>query len=150
MGLAHAANNALSCQLPQPVDRVDDVQIALEPDAVKVNRDMIVTMSPAGMEAGRKRHSARPKGKGLSPRRIKAGAGYDRHLTPRQRRTDNERLVSKTGHGAATRHLSSAAVCPQVGPWSLLLSCFLLQSRYIADRCTKRRLGPLGVGSGYV
>ena len=56
----------------RPVDRIDDVHVALKPGAVEIDRDMADQYVAVGTEAGRKRHSALPNGKGLSPRWISA------------------------------------------------------------------------------
>ena len=40
MSLRHTANHALGRQLAQPIDRVDHVQIALEPGPIEVDGNM--------------------------------------------------------------------------------------------------------------
>src|ERR1700688_1240171 len=59
-------------------------------------------MSPAGMEGGRKRHSALPNGEGLSPRRI--NAALDTIATRRcaSGGPPTNGWVSDAGQGAAT------------------------------------------------
>jgi hypothetical protein len=40
MGRRHRADHALGGQLPQPVDREDDIPVLLKPGAVEIDRDM--------------------------------------------------------------------------------------------------------------
>src|SRR5277367_4192475 len=135
MSLRHTANHALGRQLAQPIDRVDHVQIALEPGPIEVNRDM------ARQDVARWHGSRQETTLSTAERERfvaaadQCGAGYDCHSTLRERRTADERLalegrarsgnhriprrlryVLKSGHGRSSvqisqrtrRHLPSA------------------------------------------
>jgi hypothetical protein len=95
MGLSHTADHALDRQLAQPVDRVDDVQIALEPGAVEVNRDMARQDIARGYGSWQETTLSTAERERLVAAPYQCGAGYDCHSTLRQRRTNNERLGLK-------------------------------------------------------
>src|SRR5271170_4738662 len=95
MGLSGTANHALARQFAQPVDRVNNVQIALEPGAVEVNRDM-ARQDIARGHGGRKETTlSTAKWERLVTAPYQRSAGDDCHSALRQRWTDNERFGLK-------------------------------------------------------
>jgi hypothetical protein len=92
MGLSRTANDALRRQLAQAVHRIDDVQIALEPGTIEVNRDMARQDVARGHGSWKETTLSAAKWKRLVSAPYQCSAGYDCHSTPRQRWTGNERL----------------------------------------------------------
>ena len=117
VGLRHAADHALRRQFAQPVDWIDDVQVALEPGAVEIDRD--VADQDISRWHGRRQEAAfgTAEREGLIATLDQRGAGDDRHSALRQRRTDNEGLRCRSsGTERPERRRASAAVCPQAEP----------------------------------
>ncbi len=122
MGLSHTADHALSYQLAQPVDWVDDVEIALESRAIEVDRDMAHQDVVGRHESGQETTFGATEAERLVAAPDQCGAGYDCQPPLRQWRTKDERLNVKGGtrscnHGISCRlryvlksrhHLTSA------------------------------------------
>src|ERR1700733_102006 len=92
MRLSHTANHALRHQFAQAVDRVDDVQIALEPGTVEVDGNVAHQEVARGQGSRQEAALSTAKRERFLSAPYQRGAGYDCHSALCQRRTPDERL----------------------------------------------------------
>jgi hypothetical protein len=92
MGLSRTANDALRRQLAQAVHRIDDVQVALEPGTIEVDRDMARQDVARGQGSWKETTLRTAKRKRFLTAPYQCGAGDNCHATLRQRRTNDEWL----------------------------------------------------------